>query len=523
LDEKAHSYVLAIMSVLIACFCAFIIFTSNPFLLSIPEFPVDGRDLNPLLQDIGLILHPPLLYLGYVGFSVSFAFTIAALLCRDFSPVWIMAIKTWALVAWGLLTLGIVLGSWWAYNELGWGGWWFWDPVENASLMPWLAGGALIHALSAALKKQTLIHWCVLLAILTFALSLLGTFLVRSGILISVHAFTSDPSRGWFILVILSCVVGSALWFYARSASSLPLSRTFPLQSRESLIFIAVTLLVVALSVVFIGTLFPILYKQLGLGSLSVGAPFFNELFFYLGCLLCVAIVFSPSINWSPAQTKLRLPVIGITLAVSTVITVLVTRQQSVTSYPAFIGLLLGIWVFLSHAIQLVTAIKSRGWCSCRSMLPMMIAHIGVAVMVLGITMVSAFSHERDIRIRVGETYQVEDTSVHFSQIRQIKGANFVAQQGVFDVILADHGKVRVTSEKRFYPVAQMPLSEAGIHRTFLGDIYIALAEPLSEDMQEWAVRIYLKPMISWIWAGGVMIALAAFFSAIRLRRTKHA
>ena len=512
LPQEAISRVLSILGIIAVGFLIFVIFTSNPFLRTFPQFPVDGRELNPMLQDIGLIFHPPLLYMGYVGFSVAFAFAIASLMTGKLDTAWARWSRPWTMAAWIFLTLGIVLGSWWAYYELGWGGWWFWDPVENASLMPWLAGTALLHSLAVTEKRGSFKAWTVLLAILAFSLCLLGTFLVRSGILVSVHAFASDPTRGLYILAYLIVVVGGSLGLYAYKGNQIRSRNNAEQYSREGLLFVNNILLMSGLAVVFLGTLLPLVHKQLGLGTISVGGPFFNQMFFYIMIPFSLLLGIGPLVRWRRDQfSAIRKPVILsiiIMLIAGFSLPYVLQNRITVTSV---IGVMMAVFVACLSLYELairathrhnflkgLTKITLSHW-------GMLFAHIGVAVTVWGIAFSQNYSVERDVRMVVGETANVAGYNFKLEGIEDANGPNYVG--GHAKVVITKDGKYEATlyAEKRFYTVSKMSMTEAAIDGGFSRDLYVALGEQL--DNGAWALRLYYKPFIRWIWFGGLFMA----------------
>ncbi|MFS1946604.1 heme lyase CcmF/NrfE family subunit [Vibrio lentus] len=514
MPQESVARVLAIMGLITVGFLLFIIITSNPFLRTLPFFPVDGRDLNPLLQDPGLIIHPPMLYMGYVGFSVAFSFAIASLMSGRLDTAWARWSRPWTIAAWLFLTVGIALGSWWAYYELGWGGWWFWDPVENASFMPWLAGTALMHSLAVTEKRGTFKAWTVLLAISAFSLSLLGTFLVRSGILVSVHAFASDPARGMFILGFLVFVIGGSLLLFAVKGASVRVRGNFDLVSRENALLGNNILLIAALVVVLVGTLLPLVHKQLGLGSVSIGAPFFDMLFFWLMIPFSFLLGIGPLIRWKRDNlSKLIKPMLvsGIfSLGLSTLMVTLLADRFSGT---AFAGWVMAFWIFFMHGFELHERATHRhtfmkGLTKLpRSHWAMICGHIGLAVTVIGIAMVQNYSIERDVRLAPGESYQLEEYSFLFTGVRDKDGPNYDGYIADFEITKEGKYINTLHAEKRFYTTAKSMMTEAAIDRGVTRDLYIAMGERL-DDNKSWAVRIYYKPFVRWIWAGSLIMSI---------------
>ncbi|MEZ8879268.1 heme lyase CcmF/NrfE family subunit [Vibrio lentus] len=519
MPQESVARVLAIMGLITVGFLLFIIVTSNPFLRTLPYFPVDGRDLNPLLQDPGLIIHPPMLYMGYVGFSVAFSFAIASLMSGRLDTAWARWSRPWTIAAWLFLTVGIALGSWWAYYELGWGGWWFWDPVENASFMPWLAGTALIHSLAVTEKRGTFKAWTVLLAISAFSLSLLGTFLVRSGILVSVHAFASDPARGMFILGFLVFVIGGSLLLFAVKGASVRVRGNFDLVSRENALLGNNILLIAALVVVLVGTLLPLVHKQLGLGSVSIGAPFFDMLFFWLMIPFSFLLGIGPLIRWKRDNlSKLVKPMLisgAFSLGLSALMVALLADRFSGT---AFAGWVMAFWIIFMHGFELHERATHRhtfmkGLTKLpRSHWAMVCGHIGLAVTVIGIAMVQNYSIERDVRLAPGESYQLEEYSFQFTGVRDKDGPNYDGYIADFEITKEGKYINTLHAEKRFYTTAKSMMTEAAIDRGVTRDLYIAMGERL-DDNKSWAVRIYYKPFVRWIWAGALIMAIGGIIA----------
>ena len=523
MPEEAVARVLSVMGLVSIGFLVFIIFSSNPFGRTFPDFPADGRELNPMLQDVGLIFHPPLLYMGYVGFSVAFAFAIASLMSGRLDTAWARWSRPWTMAAWVFLTLGIILGSWWAYYELGWGGWWFWDPVENASLMPWLAGTALIHSLSVTEKRSTFKAWTVLLAILAFSLCLLGTFLVRSGILVSVHAFASDPTRGLYILAYLVLVIGGSLLLYAFQGNKIKSLDNYQRYSRESLLLLNNIMLMAFLSVVFLGTILPLIHKQIGLGSISIGAPFFDQMFLILMVPFSLLLGIGPLVKWRRDQVSaIRTPVIIsliMMVALGFGLPYLVGDRLTVT---AVLGVMMAaIIVILSlyemhtratHRYSFLTGVFKLS----RSHWGMTLAHLGVAMTVFGIAMSQNFSIEKDVRMREGDSVQILDYQFTFKGLKITDGANY--QGGTADIAITKNGKPEATlhAEKRFYNVSKMGMTEAAIDWGFSRDLYAALGEQLEDG--SWGLRLYYKPFIRWIWFGGLFMAIGGLLCMLDKR-----
>ncbi|MFC0309632.1 heme lyase CcmF/NrfE family subunit [Gallibacterium trehalosifermentans] len=515
LPQESVARVLAIMGMISIGFLVFVVFASNPFTRTFPDFPVDGRELNPMLQDIGLIFHPPLLYMGYVGFSVAFAFSIASLMSGNLDTAWARWSRPWTLAAWCFLTLGIVLGSWWAYYELGWGGWWFWDPVENASFMPWLAGTALLHSLAVTEKRGSFKAWTVLLAILVFSLCLLGTFLVRSGILVSVHAFASDPTRGLFILAYLVVVIGGSLGLYAYKGSEIRSRDNFQRYSRESMLLLNNILLMTALAVVLLGTLLPLAHKQLGLGSISIGAPFFDQMFLIIMVPFALLLGIGPLVKWRRDQfSAIRKPVVISVIAMALFGFVLPLVIADKITVSAVLGSMMTLIIALLslYELQQRATYRTGFWQGItklsRSHWGMFLAHIGVAVTVFGIAFSQNFSVEKDVRMNIGDSINVAGYDFKFSQVKDNHGPNYL---GATAAIIVSKGQQPITTlnaEKRFYQVSRMSMSEAAIDGGITRDLYAALGERLENGA--WAVRLYYKPFIRWIWFGGLLMALGS-------------
>ncbi|MCL2523986.1 MAG: heme lyase CcmF/NrfE family subunit [Betaproteobacteria bacterium] len=528
LPEVMVARVLGTLGLVSFGFLLFILLTSNPFDRLLPG-AIEGRDLNPLLQDPGLVIHPPLLYMGYVGFSVAFAFAIAALLSGQLDAAWARWSRPWTTAAWVFLTLGIAVGSWWAYYELGWGGWWFWDPVENASFMPWLVGTALIHSLAVTEKRGSFKNWTVLLAISAFSLSLLGTFLVRSGVLTSVHAFATDPARGIFILIFLIAVIGSSLALFAWRAPSVGLGGRFALISRESLLLTNNVLLVVACATVLLGTLYPLLVDALGIGKISVGAPYFNAVFVPVMAPVLFLIGIGPFARWKEAALPEILRAVRWAFAVGVIVAIALPLLYGHWSLLTALGLLLAAWIAATAVINFVArARQTRGEASLarallrqpRSFVGMHLAHLGVAAFVVGVTMVMSFEEEKDVKMEVGETVTVAGYSFSFHGIQRVEGPNYVAARGLFD--LSRDGKLlrQLLPEKRNYHSSAMPMTEAAIDAGLWRDVYVSLGEPIDSDKPEgaWAVRVYYKPFVDWIWGGCLLMSLGGLLAMLDRR-----
>ncbi len=515
IPDSTVARVLGVMGLVAIGFILFLLLTSNPFVRLFPS-PVEGRDLNPLLQDPGLAIHPPMLYMGYVGFSVAFAFAIAALMQGRLDAAWARWSRPWTTVAWTFLTLGIALGSWWAYYELGWGGWWFWDPVENASFMPWLVGTALIHSLAATEKRGVFKTWTVLLAIFAFSLSLLGTFLVRSGVLTSVHAFASDPARGVFILVFLALVVGGSLLLYAVRAPAVKSSATFETVSRESVILINNVLLVVTAASILLGTLYPLAIDALGLGKISVGPPYFNAVFIPLMAPIAVAVGAGMLLRWKRDSLG------ELAVRIKWLIVVCITGGLALPllmpfySWAAALGLTLALWTVAMTGLSFIDRLGEKGWSWGRlTKIPaafygMTLAHLGIAVFVVGITLTSVYSVEKDIRLAPGETVDMSGYVFKFHEVKQTEGPNYIAQQGFLTVSHGGDDIAKLEPQKRVYRVQKMPMTEAAIDAGLFKDLFVALGEPLGNE-GAWSFRIYFKSFIRWIWLGAIFMAAGGF------------
>ena len=501
--------VLAVLGGLNVGFLAFLLFASNPFERSLPFHPQDGADLNPLLQDFGLIVHPPMLYMGYVGFAVPFALAIATLTAGRLDSAWARWSRPWTNAAWAFLTIGITLGSWWAYYELGWGGWWFWDAVENASFMPWLVGTALVHSLAASEKRGVFKSWTVLLAIAAFSLSLLGAFLVRSGVLTSVHAFAVDPLRGVFILIFLVLVVGGSLFLYAFRGGLSKNRANFSWQSREAFILSNNLLLVVSAAAILIGTLYPLFYEVVtGGAKISVGPPYFNAVFVPLMAVLFLFMIFSPFSKWG--DTKLGLVLNENKWWILVVILGVVTTSYFFGNNVFFYGLLLkslGALILFFLVKNLLQRVKNLS----ASYIGMFLAHSGIAVAIFGVVITTYYSEGKDVRMEPGDKLDLSGYQFEFFGVEKVRGPNYLADQG--EILVTRDGKkvALLRPEKRFYPVAQDVMTEAAMHVTPMRDLYIALGEPVGE--KAWAVRVNVKPFVRWIWFGGLLIALGSFIT----------
>lgn len=521
LPAEVIARVLGVMGIVSVGFLAFLIFTSNPFERLLPAAP-EGRDLNPLLQDPGLIIHPPMLYMGYVGFSVPFAFAIAALLDGRIDARWLRWTRPWTNVAWAFLTLGIALGSWWAYYELGWGGWWFWDPVENASFMPWLAGAALLHSQAVTEKRGSFRGWTLLLAIATFALSLLGTFLVRSGVLTSVHAFAADPSRGMFILVFLAIVVGGSLLLYALRAPGEEGGKPFAPSSRETLLLVNNLLLSAACAMVLLGTLYPLLADALELGKISVGPPYFALLFTVLMAPLVAVLPFGPLFKWQREQAArpaaMLLPWLG--LALGAAVAAFFLAPQGPWKVAAGVGG--AVWVAAGTLRFVWARLRNPGSRMTAEMLGMTLAHLGIAVFLVGALLVEGLNVQREVAVRAGERVELDRHAFRFDGVQRLRGPNYVADRATVTVFEDGRPLAVLHPEKRAYASGGQVMTEAAMERGLTRDLYVALGEPLGGEA--WALRVHVKPFVRWIWAGALLMMLGGFVAAAdrRFRRTQE-
>ena len=528
LPETMVARVLGTLGLVAFGFMLFILITSSPFERLLPA-AAEGRDLNPLLQDFGLVIHPPLLYMGYVGFSVAFAFAIAALLSGQLDAAWARWSRPWTMAAWCFLTLGIAMGSWWAYYELGWGGWWFWDPVENASFMPWLVGTALIHSLAATEKRGSFKNWTVLLAISAFSLSLLGTFLVRSGVLTSVHAFATDPRRGIFILIFLVAVIGTSLALFAWRAPKVGLGGRFALVSRESLLLTNNVLLVVACATVLLGTLYPLLIDALGIGKISVGPPYFNAVFVPVMAPVLFLMGVAPFARWKEASIPEITRTVRWAMIAAAVVAIALPLVYGQWTALTALGILLAAWVTFTTLTAFVQRVQhtragqsflSAAFKQPRSFIGMCVAHFGIAVFVVGVTMVNSFQDEKDVKMAPGETVSVAGYSFTFNGVKEVQGPNYIAAQGDFDLSVDGKFRLKMEPEKRNYASSGMPMTEAAIDAGILRDVYVSLGEPIERDKLEgeWAVRVYYKPFVDWIWGGCVLMALGGLLAMLDRR-----
>jgi cytochrome c-type biogenesis protein CcmF len=525
--------VLSVLGLIGIGFISFTLITSSPFERLLINTPLEGGDLNPLLQDIGLIIHPPLLYMGYVGFSVAFAFAIAALLTGQLDVAWSRWTRPWTNTAWAFLTIGITLGSWWAYYELGWGGWWFWDPVENASFMPWLVGTALVHSLAVTEKRGLFKSWTLLLAIFTFSLSLLGTFLVRSGVLTSVHSFAADPDRGLFILVLLAITVGGSLFLYALRAYDVKSESDFELCSRETLLLINNVILVIMCAMVLIGTLYPLVIDAIGGGKMSVGPPYFNLLFVPFSLLLVFFMGVGILLRWKKSNvqklTKQLLPSLIISIVLGLSASYLFNEAMALK---VTIALVLSFWVLSSLIVDGASKVKNKGAGKSKgpsllikikalaelpkSYWAMQIAHLGVVISVIGVGLVATYSEERDIRMVPGDVVELAGYSFEFNGVSKQQGPNYVAEVGVLKVLKDGEFFALMHPEKRFYPARSSVMTEADINAGVFADVFVALGESLGDGA--WAVRLQYKPFMRWVWFGGVLMMFAGLLTVFDRR-----
>ncbi len=512
LPREVAARITGVMGAVSIGFLAFILFTSNPFLRLSPV-PFDGNDLNPLLQDPAMALHPPMLYMGYVGFSVAFAFAVASLLAGRVDQEWTRWARPWTTAAWVFLTVGIALGSWWAYYELGWGGWWFWDPVENASFMPWLVGTALMHSLAVTEKRGIFKGSTLLLAIAAFSLSLIGTFLVRSGVLVSVHSFAADPTRGLFILTFLAVVIGTALGLYAWRAPSLDRAVGFKPFSRESFLLVNNILLCIAAGLIFLGTVYPLVLDALDAGKISVGPPYFETAFMIPMVPLLVAVGVGMHTAWRSASVadvtrKLRIPA---AIALASGILVPLVVYGGGNGALTIAGVATAAWLIITSLLDPVRQVVGRGPRITQSALGMSVAHLGLGLFVLGVTVTSTFGLATDQRIAPGETARVGDYEISFKGTRPLAGPNYQALRG--EVSVTRNGKEIGTlyPEKRTYLVRSSAMTEAGIDAGWSRDLFVALGDPLGDDA--WSVRLQYKPLVRFIWLGAIVMALGGILA----------
>ena len=530
LVQTLAARVLGVMGLLLFGFLLFMLFTSNPFARLLP-IPPEGRDLNPLLQDAGMVFHPPLLYMGYVGFAVAFAFSVAGLLEGRFDAAWARWARPWTTVAWCFLTLGICLGSFWAYYELGWGGWWFWDPVENASFMPWLVGTALIHSLAVTEKRGTFRSWTVLLAILAFSLSLLGTFLVRSGVLTSVHAFATDPTRGVFILAFLAIVIGGSLALFAWRAPRIGIGPGFAAVSRESMLLANNILLLVAMAAVFLGTLYPLALDTMDLGKISVGPPYFESVFYPLMAPALFLMGIGPLARWRQAELPNLAQRLKWAFAVAVVAALLLPLTMGGFRPLTSLGLLFGLWIIASSAASILEALRDasgRIVAARAALLPssswgMYVAHIGIAVFVIGVTLVKSYDVDKDSRIEPGQSIELSNYTLRFDRLEDVVGPNYDGVRGRFELFKDGRSIGWLLPEKRVYRATRQAMTEAAIDRGLTRDVYLSMGEPLGGNA--WAIRLQVKPFVDWIWIGCVLMACGGLLAVAdkRYRRGMRA
>ena len=514
LDGRFRNSFLSILGLLNIGFLIFLAFTSNPFERNI-SIPIDGKDLNPLLQDFGLIIHPPMLYMGYVGLSVVFSFAVACLIHRDFSPELARWIRPWALASWSFLTLGIALGSWWAYYELGWGGWWFWDPVENASFMPWLITTALIHSLITCEQKSMFKNWTIILAILAFSLSVLGTFLVRSGILISVHSFANDPARGIYILLFLAVILGAALYIYFKNSSFMNDNLKFKLLSRESFFLINNILLVTATFTILLGTIYPLILDLLGLEKISIGTPYYNAVFLPIMTPAIILAGYVPLMLYLKNKKNFEL-LKHIYLSVGIILLFTLPSIYFLDEYNILV--LLGIFIFVWVICNLIYYIykiyeESKNMNLLKNKLGMIFSHIGLAVFVLGATIVESNNLEKELVMSPGQVVKLKNYQFKLNQLSEYEGPNYTSVKADFVIYRNDEIIAEVFPEKRLYNSSEMPMTEAGIAPKINGDLYITLGNLISEN--KWSVRIYFKPMVRLIWLGAILMFIGGIISIL--------
>jgi len=519
LPEILMARVLAVMGMISTGFIAFMLFTSNPFTRRFPA-PLDGNELNPLLQDPGLAIHPPMLYMGYVGFSVAFAFAVAALLGGKLDATWARWSRPWTTIAWSFLTIGIALGSWWAYNELGWGGWWFWDPVENASFMPWLVGTALIHSLASTEKRGVFKSWTVLLAILAFSLSLLGTFIVRSGVLVSVHAFATDPSRGVFILAFLIVVVGGSLALYAWRSTTVVSQGRFQWFSRETALLLNNIIFLTAATAVLVGTMYPLVLDAFGAGKISVGRPYFDTMFALVAIPLLLLLGIGPMVRWKGDDlariVKMTVGFFVVSLVAGLLVPFIIEEKLNLSTG---LGLAGAVFVALTTAKDVLLRLLRKSSMSL-SYIGMVLAHFGVAVFVAGVTVTMTYSEEKDLRMEPGSVYNISGYEFRFQGTRKVQGPNYIADEGVIEIWSEGEKSGELLPQKRTYSGKDNPMTDASIDKTFTRDLYAALGEELEGGA--WSMRIYHKPLIRWIWLGCILMTIGGVV-AVSDRRYRQA
>ncbi len=515
-DRLFYHRTLAMLGLIALGFMLFILLVSSPFERSFPP-PPEGRDLNPMLQDVGLIFHPPLLYLGYVGFAISFAMVVASLVSGCFDAAVARWIRPWTMISWGFLTAGIILGAWWAYYELGWGGWWFWDPVENASLMPWLLGTALVHSLIVSEKRGVFNYWTILLAIFAFALSLLGTFIVRSGVLTSVHAFAVDPDRGMALLILFFSLSFIALALFAFRVNLWQGEVRFLLWSKETAFLLINGLFAVAASAVLVGTFYPMVFTAMNWGSISVGAPYFNHVFTPLALLLMVAMGIAVVLRWKSVPTKqilwrLYLLPVAVLLAVALTMQTLTQVAYSLQILPT-IFISLAIWIILTHLPYLRYMWQIRP-------LAMRLAHIGFAICVIGAMMNSYYGDEKGVRLKPNESATLAGFSFTYDDYQDVIGANYTAERAIFKIAKENETLAQVTPERRYYDVRTMTMAEVGLYHYFLDDIYIVMGDKFGN--LEYAFRLHYKPYVRALWLGGIVMVFASLLALFGYRQANR-
>ena len=519
LDDAMLARVVGVLGFVSVGFMLFMLLTSNPFDRTLPA-AIDGRDLNPLLQDPGLAIHPPMLYLGYVGFSVAFAFAIAALLSGKLDAAWARWSRPWTTAAWVFLTFGIALGSWWAYYELGWGGWWFWDPVENASFIPWLVGTALMHSLIVTDKRGTFRNWTVLLAVAAFALCLLGTFLVRSGVLVSVHSFAADPERGQAILIYLVVVIGISLALYAWRAPKVGFGGDFKLNSRETMLLSGNVMLSVAAAAVLLGTIYPLIHDAMGMGKLSVGPPYFDAVFLPLMVPVIFLMGIGPMARWKQTSIPELATRLKWALAAGVIAAIILPFVMGGFSMMIALGVLMATWVFASAVVNIITRVKAMsGNDSVLKKLAkqplhyygMLVAHCGVGIFIIGVAFVNGYEQEKDVRMDIGDYVILEGYKFRFDGVSSVQGPNYRAERGTIVVTKNDELVTVLTPEKRVYKVQTNPMTEAAIESGFFTQVYVALGEPIGDGA--WSVRVYYKPFVTWIWFGCFVMGVGGFLA----------
>lgn len=513
LARNSVTTIISLLGMISAGFISFLLFTSNPFNRVFLTAPISGDDLTPILQDPGLIFHPPMLYMGYVGFAIAFAFAICALLQGKLDRSMATALRPWVVLPWSFLSCGIVLGSWWAYRELGWGGWWFWDPVENASLLPWLSATALIHALIVSEKRDVFKGWTILLAIVTFTLSLLGTFLVRSGVLVSVHAFASDPTRGLFLLIYLAIIIGGAFSLYGARIRHFYQAPNFEVFSRETFLLINSVILLTAVATISIGTLYPIVLDALDLEKISVGEPYFNTVFLPIILPLLLLMGFAPHINWGNQSVSKLWQKLRLNLICCIVISFIAPLLGGFAfNWLASIGIFFGLWIIMATLQYLYQVWIARKKFDLQHA-SMIVAHIGIAVLALGITLNKSYSEEKQVKIQPGETVELANYQFHFDKIEETRGPNYKSATATFSVSKNQQTSQQIESQQRIYTSHDQALSKPGILANPWRDLYLTLGSPLPGEA--WSVRIYYKPFVRWIWFGGFMLLIGGLLSLL--------